>query len=99
VFSTFAENYDRYRTASDTLTMNLNNLAHDLQNNSLTEGLDPVKSVAHEKELTAGLMAEINYIVPLVKRSILIHDSLYPGIKTYLNDMAAKVEARKNTKK
>jgi hypothetical protein len=99
VFATYADNYDRYRNASDTLTMNLNNLAHDLQNNSLAEGLDPAKSVEHEKEVTAELVNEISYLVPLVKRSMLTHDSLYPGIKSYLNEMAAKVAARNSTKK
>lgn len=99
VFSTYADNYDRYRRASDTLTMNLNNLAHDLQHNSMAEGLDPAKSVAHEKEVTGELVAEISYMVPLLKRSMHIHDSLYPGIKSYLNEMAAKAAARNNTKK
>lgn len=99
VFATYADNYDGYRKASDTLTANLNNLAHDLQHNSMAEGLDPVKSVAHEKDLTGQLCSELQYMVPLIKRSIRVHDSLYPGIKSYLNDMAAKVEARKNTKK
>lgn len=99
VFATYADNYDRYRRASDTLTMNLNNLAHDLQHNSLAEGLDPAKSVEHEKAVTAELVNEISYLVPLVKRSMHTHDSLYPGIKSYLNEMAAKVAARNNTKK
>lgn len=99
VFATYAENYDRYRRASDTLTLNLNNLAHDLQHNSMAEGLDPVQSVAHEKEVTTELITEISYMVPLIKRSMHTHDSLYPGIKSYLNEMAAKVAARNNTKK
>ncbi|TND08802.1 MAG: hypothetical protein FD123_2018 [Bacteroidetes bacterium] len=96
ILGIYVSNHDRLKGAIDSLKTSCDNLSHDLRNNSLAEGLDPVKSVNNERVQVHKLMNELNFLIPAVGNGLKTNDSLSPKIKAYIEELNAKLAARNN---
>lgn len=94
VLEAYVENYDKMKAALDSLTVNCNNLSHDLQHNTLADGLDPAKSVEHEREQAEEVIGQVRFLVPAVINGLKQNDTLEPKVKAYIDQVNQKIAVK-----
>lgn len=87
-----AQHVDR---SVDSARVSLNNLKHDLENNSLAEGIDLNASLANERAQAAEMKAYTENLQVMVKAAVASHDTLAPKVNAYVKLMNEKLAAQK----
>lgn len=99
VFEAFGEDIKKLPPRMDSMSKDLQNLAHDLRENSLAEGLDPKKCINEERDKVTRISDYVNLLVPRVNQMMKKADTLEPRFRQYMQDlnnkMAAKTAAQK----
>ncbi|MFM2017069.1 MAG: hypothetical protein RL007_725 [Bacteroidota bacterium] len=87
-----AQHVDR---SVDSARVSLNNLKHDLENNSLAEGIDLNASLASERVQAAEMKAYAENLQVMVKATVASHDTLAPKVNVYVKQLNEKLSTQK----
>lgn len=83
-FGGLAENHKRIKTAADSTSKNLDNLEHDINNNSLAKGLTPESCIEQETEHVNEMYEFAAKLHSVFDRAKLGYDTLTPKINAYM---------------
>ena len=90
-FETVADNHKRISTAIDSTNTTLNNLEHDIQNNSLAKNLTPESCVEQESEQVNEMYEYAGTMSSSLDRAKVGYDSLAPKISDYMKVLNQKL--------
>lgn len=79
----------------DSARVNLNNLKHDLENNSLAAGIDVNASLNSERAQVAEMKSYAENLQLMAKATVASHDTLAPKVNAYVKLMNEKLAAQK----
>jgi hypothetical protein len=79
----------------DSARVSLNNLKHDLESNSLAEGIDLNASLAGERAQVAEMKAYAENLQVMVKAAVASHDTLAPKVNVYVKQLNEKLSTQK----
>ena len=100
-FETVDETHKKITMAIDSVEHSLDNLEHDLRNNSLAQGLSPEECVEEESEQVKELNDRSKELQPLFVNTKASYDTLAPKIRDYmgkLNQRLSEKQAEPNKK-
>lgn len=90
-YSFYNSEFVRVSNAIDSVNRGLDNLKHDLQSNSLAEGVNPKASIVHETaqvNTIASYVNELSTSLNGVRRS---YDTLLPKVNLFVERMSARL--------
>jgi hypothetical protein len=79
----------------DSARVSLNNLKHDLENNSLAEGIDVNASLSAERMQVAEMKSYAENLKLMAVAAVASHDTLAPKVNAYVKLMNEKLAAQK----
>ncbi|HEU4716543.1 MAG TPA: hypothetical protein VFU15_01865 [Bacteroidia bacterium] len=83
-FESVSSNVDRLKAAIDSTRSNLENLDHDLKNNSLSRTLTPQDCIEQETEHVNAISEAIDELKEKIEGRKKAYDTLSPKIQTYI---------------
>ena len=92
-FKNMAENIERMEKAMDSAKVSLDNLAHDLTNHSLAEGVDAKTSVNAEATQIGEMHAFAAEMVQKKQETRALYDSMLPKVNEFVQQMSVKLSA------
>jgi hypothetical protein len=90
-FEKVAENHKHLATSIDSTNKSLDNLAHDLEKNSLAKNLSPDWAVQHEKEQVSSMYEFAGEMRSSLNRAKNGYDTLSPKIAAYIKFLNQKL--------
>lgn len=90
-FETAEETHKKLKSAVDSTRMNLENLEHDLKNNSLAQGLTPEGCVEQETEQVNAIYERSKEIRSMLEGAKGSYDTLNPKISAYMKELNLKL--------
>jgi hypothetical protein len=79
----------------DSARVSLGNLKHDLENNSLAEGIDLNASLANERTQVNEMKAYAESLKSMAAAAVASHDTLAPKVNAYVKLMNEKLSQQK----
>ncbi|HTF03170.1 MAG TPA: hypothetical protein VK826_04060 [Bacteroidia bacterium] len=95
-FKQMKEDFERVDKAIDSANVSLDNLAHDLKNNSLAEGIDAKASVKSESDQVGEMHAFAQAQVKKKQETREAYDTLVPKVNAFVQDISVKLAASQN---
>lgn len=96
-FETVDETHKRIGMAVDSITNNLGNLQHDIQNNSLAKGLTPEGCIEQEEEQVNEVYERAGELRSILESAKAGYDTLAPKVRDYMAELSIRLAEKQNT--
>jgi hypothetical protein len=96
-FETVDETHKQIGSAVDSISNNLNNLQHDIENNSLAQGLTPEGCIEQEEEQINEVYEKAGELRSILQGAKAGYDTLAPKVRDYMAELSIKLAEKQNT--